>query len=892
MDSTSLTTKLHTPSPSQLLVLRPRLIAALSKALTSNLTLVSAPAGYGKSTLVSSWLRDSDTPSAWLSLDEGDNDPIRYLHYFISALQRIVPTIQPDLLGVLQKKQPDSFEALMNILINEIDRQAAPFVLVLDDFHNIQAPPVLEMVTHLLEHMPPQMHLVLLTRTDPLLPFSRLRVRSQLVEIRANQLRFTREESASFLNEAMGLRLSTDDIAALEMRTEGWIAGLQLAALSMQACKDIHSFVSAFTGSHHHIVDYLTEEVLKLQPERVRMFVLQTSILTSMCGSLCDAVVEPGDAGLENGQAMLGALEAMNLFVIPLDDRRQWYRYHHLFSDVVNLRLKYLFPQQLPELHRRASQWYEKNAMISEATHHAIMAGNQARAAQLVEQNGCSLLMRGEGFTLLKWVESVAPYTQTHPWLLILKSWGLALTGNLDQVEPTLRMAEGLFSPLSPAIEAKIMLGSIAAVRAYMANVHGETQHAADYAHKALEYLPVSNDFSCSMRSVATSIHGDASWINGNLEEARNAYLEAVQISEAAGNIYMTMIAKSNLANVLTEQGELHQAARIYAETLQKARYPDGQELPMADRLFAGLGSISYEWNHLEDADQHIQRCIELCKQWGNTNLLAKSYVSLVWLEQARSNFIKAQEAMRAAELMLNERRLSPRQSSLVQLALAHWWTIQGSPERASQLIQRLGLHVDDELSSAREPEYLLLLRLLLAQGEYDAALSLVELMLHKAEAGKRVGRVIELLVLQALIFQKKKDMDQALEVLGKALSLAQPEGYVRIFLDEGEPMVKLLFQAKAHRIGQGYASDLLATQGEAAGIELPPAQLLSEPLTLRELEVLKHIEAGYSNQDIADKLVISMPTVKRHISNIYAKLGVESRTQAVSIGRELRLFE
>ncbi len=690
----------------------------------------------------------------------------------------------------------------------------------------------------------------------------------------------------------MLLKLPPYDIVAMVERTEGWIAGLQLAALSMQACKDIHSFVSAFTGSHHHIVDYLTEEVLKLQPERVRMFLLQTSILTSMCGSLCDAVIEPGDSGLENGQAMLEALEAKNLFVIPLDDRRQWYRYHHLFADVVNLRLKHLYPQELPELHSRASQWYEQNGVISEATHHAIMGGNQALAAQLVEQNGCSLLMRGEGFTLLKWVESVAPYTNTHPWLLILKAWGLALTGSLDQVEPTLRMAEGLFSPLETSFEAKIMLGSIAAVRAYIANQHEETQLAADYAHRALEYLPVSNDFSCSMRSVATSIHGDASRMNGNLEEARNAYLEAVQISEAAGNIYMTMIAKSNLAVVLVEQGELHQAARIYADTLQNVRYPDGQELPMADRVYAGLGSLSYEWNHLEAADKHIQRCIELCKQWGNTNLLAKSYVSLVWLEQARSNFIKAQEAMRAAEQLLNERRLSPRQSSLVMLAIAHWWMIQGSPERASQLIQRLGLNVDDELPSAREAEYLLLLRLLMAQGEYDAALALAERMLHKAEAGKRAGRIIELLVLQALIFQNKRDMDQALVVLGKALSLAQPEGYIRIFLDEGEPMVKLLFQAKAHRIGQGYASDLLAAQGEAAGIGLAPAQLLSEPLTLRELEVLKLIEAGCSNQDIADKLVISMPTVKRHISNIYAKLDVESRTQAVSLGKELRLFE
>jgi LuxR family maltose regulon positive regulatory protein len=892
MDNHLLATKLHIPPPCQILVLRPRLIEALLKSQTISLTIVSAPAGYGKTTLVSSWLRQTGTPSAWLSLDEGDNDPVRFLQYFISALQRIVPTIQPDLLGVLQAMQPDTFEVLLNLLINEVDRQAEPFVLVLDDFHNIYAQSVLQMVTHLLEHMPPQMHLVMLTRTDPLLPLSRFRVRSQLVEIRANQLRFTREETTAFLNQVVGLKLPPDDIVAMVERTEGWIAGLQLAALSMQACKDIHSFVSAFTGSHHHIVDYLTEEVLKLQPERVRMFLLQTSILTSMCGSLCDAVIEPGDSGLENGQAMLEALEAKNLFVIPLDDRRQWYRYHHLFADMVNLRLNHLYPQEVSELHSRASQWYEQNGMISEATHHAIMGGNKALAAQLVEQNGCSLLMRGEGFTLLKWVESVAPYTHTHPWLLILKAWGLALTGSLDQVEPTLRMAEGLFSPLETSFEAKIMLGSIAAVRAHIANQHEETQLAADYAHRALEYLPVSNDFSCSMRSVATSIHGDASWMNGNLEEARNAYLEAVRISEAAGNIYMTMIAKSNLAVVLTEQGELHQAARILADTLQNVRYPDGQELPMADRFYAGLGSLSYEWNHLEAVDQHIKRCIELCKQWGNTNLLAESYVSLVWLEQARANYLKAQEAMRAAEQLLNEGRLSPRQSSLVTLALAHWWMIQGSPERASQLIQRLGLNVDDELPSAREAEYLLLLRLLMAQGEYDVALSLAERMLHKAEAGKRAGRIIELLVLQALVFQNKGDMDQALVVLGKALSLAQPEGYIRIFLDEGEPMLKLLFQAKAHRIGQGYASDLLAAQGEAAGIGLPPAQLLSEPLTRRELEVLKLIEAGCSNQDIAEKLVISMPTVKRHISNIYAKLDVESRTQAVSLGKELRLFE
>jgi LuxR family maltose regulon positive regulatory protein len=901
-------------------VIRQRLIERLSSDLDRGLILISAPAGYGKSTLVSSWLRDTDIPSAWLSLDEGDNDPIRYLQYFISALQRIVPTIQPDLLGVLQEKQPDPFEALLNILINEIDRQATPFVLVLDDFHTIQAQPVLEMVSHLLEHMPPQMHLVLLTRTDPPLPFSRLRVRNQLAEIRADQLRFTREEIAIFLNEAMGLRLSTDDLVALEMRTEGWIAGLQLAAIAlqshiaMQGGKDIHSFISAFTGSNYYIIDYLTEEVLKRLPERVSLFLLQTSILGRICGPLCEAVVENGTIEQNNGQAILEDLERMNLFLIPLDDERRWYRYHHLFAEVVNQRLKHLFPRKLPELHRRASHWYEQNAMIAEATHHAIIAGDQARAAQLVEQNGCSLLMRGEGFTLLKWVESVVPYTQTHPWLSILKAWGLALTGHLDQVEPTLRTAEGLFSPLDPAIEAKIMLGSIAAVRAHMANLHGETQLAANYAHGALEYLPVSNEFSCSMRSVATSIRGDASWLNGNLDEAKSAYLEAVQISQAADNIYMTIIAKSNLADILIEQGELHQAARIYTETLQNARRPDRQEPPTTDRLFAGLGGISYEWNHLEVADQHTQRCIELCQQWGNYNLLAKSYMMLAWLEQARSNPIKAQEAMRAAEEMLSEQRLSPRQSEWVRLACAGWWIIQGNLERATQLLQQSGGMMDGILSDTkipflREPEYILLIRLRLAQGDFEAALALAERLLPLAEAGKRTGRVIEILILQALGWQGKKEPGRALVVLEKALTLAEPEGYTRVFLDEGEPMRLLILDCRlkarkqardalgyAHAGRIAYLDSLLSTfsldttdtsQSKTYNLQSP----LVEPLTRRELELLKLIEAGSSNQDIANRLVISIPTVKRHISNIYAKLGAKSRTQAVALGRELRLL-
>lgn len=886
-----LSTKLFAPPQRATLVNRQRLFEQMNNGLDKALTLISAPAGYGKTTLASSWVHEIKLASSWLSLDEEDNDPIRFLQNFIAAVQKIVPAVQPAWLNPLQGARVVPFNTLLGVLINEIAAQDEPIVIVLDDFHLIHAQAVIDMLEFLLEHRPPQLHLLLITRTDPPIPLFRLRARDQLTEIRAEQLRFTREEITAFLNELRGLGLPPDDIAAMQARTEGWAAGLQLAAISLQGRKDVHSFVSAFTGSHHYIMDYLTEEVRKLQPVNVRTFLLHVSILGSMCGSLCDAVLEPGGTGPTDGQEMLEKLETMNLFVIPLENQRQWYRYHHLFADVVRLRLEHSFPEQVSALHRRAAQWYEQQDMIFEATHHSLLAGDQAWATRLVEGNGCNLLMRGEGFTLLKWIESVAPFSHTHPWLLILKGWGLALTGHPDQVDLALKTAEGLFSPLDPSFEARIMLGTMAAARAFIANQQGETQRAAEYARGALEYLPTSNDFACSIRSIATSLLGEASWITGNLEAARLAYLEAVQISQAAGNKYAAVIANSTLVDIIVDQGELHRAARLYTEILKDATRPDGQELPLANRIFAGLGGISYEWNHLDSAAHYVQRSIQLCQQYDDPNLLAREYLALAWVERARSNLEKSREALRCAELLLSEHRLSPRQSRWVQLSSASWWIAQGDPERACRLAQQPGIAPDDEITYPHEPEYLLLLRLLLAQGDYDAALSLAERLFHMAESTKRAGRMIEILTLQALIFQGKKDMDQALAVLAKAISLAQPEGYARVFLDEGTAMVKLHYLAKSHRADSGYLSELLSAESVGSKPEPLPAQGLIEPLTDREIEVLKLIESGCSNQDIAGRLVISIPTVKRHISNIYAKLGAKSRTQAVSLAKELKLF-
>jgi LuxR family maltose regulon positive regulatory protein len=902
MDNTLLATKLHIPPPCQILVDRPRLTATLSKALTNSLTLVSAPAGYGKTTLVSSWLYDNNIPSAWLSLDEGDNDPVRFLQYFIAALQKIIPAIQPDLLEVLQEKEPAPFNALLNIMINEIAGCATAFVIILDDFHAIQAQPVLEMITYLLDHVSPQMHLMLLARTDPPLPLSRLRVRNQLVDIRVDQLRFTRDEITYFLTGVMGLKLSPDDIAAMEARTEGWIAGLQLAAVSLQGINDVHSFVSAFTGSNYYIMDYLTEDVLKRLPERVGLFLLQTSILGRMCGPLCEAIVEPGVIGQTSGHAMLADLEHMNLFLIPLDDERSWYRYHHLFSDVLNRRLEHLYPQLPAELHQRASQWYEQNGFIPEAIQHSLAAGKRDRVTQLIEQNGVLLLIRGEVTTLLKWIEAVEPHSQTHPWLYIFKAWAFALTGYLDRVNGMLRIAEELISTLEETTEVRIMKGAIAAARAHQANLQGEANLAMDFARQALEWLPDIDLVSRSLRTVATSLLGDASSMSGNLEEARQAYLESAAIGQAAGDIHLTIVVNSNLANVLVEQGSLRQAAKIYSETIQMATRPDGQKSVIAGRVYAELSQVYYEWNHLKEAAQYVDQSLSLCKRWGNMDLQAVGYVMQARLEHVQHHPERAQEAMQTAEQIAKNYDLAPRYATWVKSNLARLWITQGNLVKASDFVQKCDINTtrifdhdnthNTEITYLSEPGYLVFLRLLLAHGEYDDTLMLSRRLFQIAEGTMRVGRMIEVLVLQALAFQGKKDPVQAIEILERAFSLAQPEGYVRVFLDEGEPMAKLLFLAKSQRPGHGYAPDLLAAQGETAVTELRPAQLLIEHLTTRELEVLKLIEAGCTNQDIADRLVISIPTVKRHISNIYGKLGAKSRTQAVSLGRELGLFK
>jgi LuxR family maltose regulon positive regulatory protein len=887
-----LRTKFFVPLIRSTHITRPRLTNLIDSGLDRTLILVSAPAGYGKTTLVSNWLKEKKILSAWLSLDGGDNDPIRFLQYLVAALMPIAPGITDDAFGMLQGSLPAQFEGVINLLSNELASFPEPFVLVLDDFHVIHSEAVQKILAYFLEHLPPQMHLALLSRTDPLLPLSRLRVRNQLLDIRADQLRFTLDEIAAFLNEAIGLTLSANDLSAIETRTEGWIAGLQLAALSMQGSQDIHGFVSAFTGSHHYVMDYLVEEVLKNQPKKVSDFLLQTSTLDRLCGPLCEAVVEAGTTEPVDGQSLLETLEEMNLFVIPLDEERHWYRYHHLFADVLRKRLEHQHPQLLPKLHRRASQWYEQNGFIAESVQHAIAAGDQDRAAQLIEQNGCFLLMSGEVATLLNWADAIEFESETRPWLAIQKAWALALTGELERVEPTLQAPEKLLAPLEHTVEVRTLLGTIAAARAHCANSQGDTHAAAEYARQSLELLPDCSSISQSIRSVAVSILGDAGWINGDLEEARGAYTDAIRIGREAGNLNMVIIANSNIADILMRQGQLHRAADTYTQTLQMAVRPDGQRSPLAAKLFAGMGKLSYEWNRLNEVEQYIRQCMELSQTWGDLSQQAYAYAMQARLELARNKPEQAQEALRRVEQLAAGHPLSPHWSIQVKFEVARVWMAQGNLEDIFQSIQQRGLQIKDEIPYREESDYILLLRVLLAQGDYEAAVILSDQMCQLAKKTGQGGLVIEALVLQALAFQGRKETAQALEVLEKALTLAQPEGYVRVFLDEGEAMTRLLCLAQSRKVGNSYAAALLAMIGNIPAMKAPSMQLLIEPLTAREVEVLKLINTGCSNQDIADQLFISIPTVKRHISNIYGKLGVKSRTQALAICKELKIFE
>lgn len=911
MNASVLVTKLHIPPVSPRLVSRPRLLARLADGINHPLTLVSAPAGFGKTTVVSDWLNSvkseqgladrnlipgpppSATQFAWLSLDGDDNDPLRFLTYCIIGLATLNPAIGDTTLALLQSPQPPPPKAIVTALINELSALASPCALILDDYHIITAPPIHEMLGFLLDHLPTQMRILILTRADPPLPLARLRARNQLVELRANDLRFTSDEAATFLNHVMGLKLTAKDVDTLERRTEGWIAGLQLAALSLRGRDDAAQFIATFGGGHSYIVDYLVEEVLHRQSESARTFLLHTSILNRLSGSLCDTLT-----GRADGAATLEQLEHANLFLIPLDDEHCWYRYHHLFAEVMRNRLRLVYPDQVSDLHRRAAEWFEQNQLISEALDHLIAAKDLERAADLIERHALSLLMRGELATLLSWINSIGSLAHERPWLCVYQSWALTLTGQFDHVATWLTEAEQRIPPNLSSTEESNRQGHIAAIRAYGAAQQGNIAQAIEFADKALELVSPGN---LVVRSVVTMTLGTTCRLSGDLGRASQSLAEAKRIGTAAGNHYLAIGATSALADLQFDQGKLHQSAESYRDLIQMATRPDGRQLPASGMAHFGLAIIYYEWNDLETALQSARQAIEQCRQWGHQVILTASYGMLFRVLNAQGDQAGAQSALAEAERLVRAQPLAPRAPGWIAAFRVRLWLAQENLPAAIQWAEQSGLEAEDTISYLREAEYLALARVRYKQGEHVAALMLLEQLLGPAQAIGRIGSVIEILALQALVFQAKHDLVQASRSLERALALAQPEGYLRVFLDEGAEMqfmiagCRLQIEKRAPAL-RSYVERLLsgfpmANASHTSKIINLKSEILPEPLSERELQVLRLVAAGKSNQEIANELVLATGTVKAHLSNIFGKLNAQSRTQCVARARELDLL-
>jgi len=899
-----LETKLYIPGRHPGLLSRPRLVERLNQGAQRKLTLVSAPAGSGKSTLVAEWVAASRRAAAWISLDPGDNNPALFWTYVVTALRTARPDVGESALSWLSSARPPATEWILTSLINEITANDQHVALILDDYHVIDAEPIHRAVAFLLEHLPPRMHLVIATRSDPPLPLARLRGRRELTELRASDLRFTPEEAAAFLNEAMGLGLSAADVAVLEARTEGWIVSLQLAALSMQGREDLPGFIRAFSGDHLYIVDYLVDEVLHRQPDRVRTFLLQTSVLDRLSAPLCDALT-----GRDDGRGMLQALERDNLFVVPLDDKRHWFRYHHLFADVLRARALAEQPRQVPVLHQQASAWFERHGLPSDAVRHALAAEDFGRAADLLERTGRAMLTTTQD-AFLDWLKAL-PYEVIRARPVLSVYYALALLpGDLETAEARLRDAEGVLDqasarPEAAAVEMVIvddegfrsLPGSMAIVRAYLAGASGDVPETVHYARQALGLLPEGDAL---WRGAAGALLGLAHWTSGDLEEAYQAFAEGQASLRKTGDITLEMIGAFVLANIRTAQGRLRDAARLYEGALDQAARQGGPVPPTAADLYVGLSELCHEHNDLDAAARYLRSSQELGEHGGLQENRYRWYVGMARIAEAQGDLDRALDLLDEAQRRY-VRSPNP-EVRPVAAVKARVWVRQGRLAEALGWAHERGLSVGDELSYLREFEHITLARLLIARHRSDRGESalrelkaLLDRLQQAAEQGRRPGSLVEVLVLQALAHQVQGDAIRARAPLERALTLAEAEGYVRIFLDEGATMRTLLGHVAAPGPASAYARRLLSAFETPARLAPTPLQAvpaaLVEPLTRREVEILRLIAAGMRNQEIAEQLFISLSTVKRHVANAYGKLGASHRTEAVARANALDLL-
>ncbi len=909
MSVSLLSTKLYKPPSRANAIARPRLTEKLLSGVVrpGTLTLLSGPAGFGKTTLLSNFMSQFKGSVAWVSLDEGDNDPVRFWSYLIAACQTVRAGVGESAQAMFQSPQPLPVETIPTILINDLAGIEASIVLVLDDFHIIQNPSIHTSFSFLLEHLPDNLHIVLSTRTDPPLPLARWRAHNRLVEVRAQDLRFNPEEAALFLNRMMGLNLSTMQVTALEERTEGWIAGLQLAAISMQNRNDASGFVKAFTGSHTYVADYLVEEVLQHQSEEIQTFLLQTSILERLNAGLCETVT-----GCRNGQAVLTTLQRANLFVLPLDDEGLWFRYHHLFADLLQARLQQAFPAEaITGLHRRAATWYEQHGFAIEAVNHALAARDFVLAARLVEENTYPLVTRGELATLIGWIDALPAEVTRRPQFLLAKAWALLFLADAGQIETLLGQIEAQIEPGSKTPAVAELLGSTAAIRAFFALMAGEHERALELAKRAEALLPPAgvetgqlSPYVFAAHSVLPYTLGMAYRGQGQYEQALQAFAQEVKMFAAPEDILGWTIATIEVAVLRRMQGRLRESGEICRRALQKIADQGAYPYGSLARVEATLSEALREQNELDEAYQRVTGAIERMRTWNMPTDRLSAYLTLGRIQLSRGDLAGAGETVRLAkELRATQPVFLDLSRTLDMLEIRTALTTRDIP-LAARLMEVLQPGAS-RIVFLREQELVLLAQLRLAQGRPTEAVAILSPLVSDAEAAGGLYIRLAAQVQQALALEALGDQKAALVVLRRALSFARTEGFVGVFVDEGEAMQKLLAAAARQLVPANDAGSTALKAFIARLLEAFPAGRkagavayspektddLVEPLTARELEVLQLIAAGDSNQTIADKLVITVSAVKKHTGNIFGKLSVNSRTQAIAQARQLGLL-
>ena len=905
MVGTLLSTKLRAPAARPEGVLRPHLLERLDQGLTQKLTLVSAPPGFGKTTLLSQWITHRALPVAWLSLDKADNDLARFMSYLVAALQSIRPGIGQELLATLQSPQPLPVEPVLTSLVNQMVDSPDALVLVLDDYHLIELQPVHDAVAFLLDYLPEQVHLILSCRADPPLPLARLRGRGQVVELRASDLRFTDEETAEFLRRFTAREMSDGAVTTLTARTEGWIAGLQMAAVSMHGREDVDGFVRDFAGSNRYILDYLMEEVFRLQPQDLQFFLLKTAILDRLTGPLCDAVTGQGE-----GTQTLERLERANLFTTPLDEEGRWYRYHRLFADLLQRQLGAELPDLVPELHRRASGWFEQQGFPHEAIDHALSAEDFERAAWLINRHAEAALGQGEGTTLSGWLGRLpVDLVRSQSRLSIFYATALFISGRLHDAERWLEVPDTVHSEVyGGAVEQ----GMVAAIRALMAVLRFDLPSAIRFSNQALKHLPEADTI---WHGIATMALGDAQVLKGDWIGARTAYEETLATARRSGNDWLVLVSSTRLASIQRGRGHLREAADYCRQQLQLVQDENDFPVAMAGWMYA-LSTIYCEQNELDIALDYARKSCELSDRAGYVFLSVGAYRALVRVLFSRGEMAAAEDAMNTLERVVGTADLP----HVIANSLTEWKSrllmARGEMLAAEHLLADRGVDLGDEITIINHANHRCLARLLIAKGRHEDALVLLDRLLKSAESAGMARDLIETLALRALALQGQGDLSRALDSLERALSMGEPEGFVRTFVNEGTPMARLLYEAAAQGVHSEYTGRLLAAfptsyQPSAAGYRqaglrgrsrvnaqpstqssVPSTQsVVVEPLSERELDVLRLVAEGLSNEETARRLVLSLPTVKWHTSNIYGKLGVSSRTQAVVKARALGLL-